>query len=151
MKEIPVLDVLICPLVGRPRTKHGKANAFKKDDITPVWISAVLDEEGNLSIKKEGYVWIPRDYLEPTQKPVVTIGTVDSLDNFLTFNRPHAGDWSEVMEYTKQMLLAVSGIDFDKEIPGERISSPLEEYVLLNDAYVLLETMIQDGVTVKYF
>ena len=114
-ESLPVAQVLICPAFAARRREHAQVNG----DLffTPVWITAELHKTGELFPTENPFVWIPRDYLEPTDDSRTVIGTIDAVDEFLEKHpfpvNAEDGEqplrWLDVWQYADELLRHVSG------------------------------------------
>jgi hypothetical protein len=80
--EAESIAVTLRPLVYRSRTKHGRSYQPLPAVVTPIVSKATLMRDGRLLSPMATVV--PRDLLEPLDHTAFTIGTVDTLDGFLT-------------------------------------------------------------------
>jgi hypothetical protein len=135
-KEGPV-PILISPVNMRLKAYHGaRADDWSKT-LTPLWIPALLTKTGDLLPKKDGFSWIARNVLEPTDWSEITIGSVDTLDEFLTNSEvpDDSAGWGKLWDFCIKMLEAVAG-------------SPVEEFAVPNyekvpEALIFAETVNQ--------
>ncbi|MBW4620783.1 MAG: AAA family ATPase [Cyanosarcina radialis HA8281-LM2] len=109
------VPVIIAPFVAQRRYQYGRQSSVdRKKAIAPLWIPALLQEDGKLWPASDNpYPWICRDLLEPTNSDVV-IGMVENLDDyfdreFVAKNERGEITWKELLEYGKELLAAVSG------------------------------------------
>jgi hypothetical protein len=108
------IPVIIAPVVAQRRYQYGRQGSRDdKNAIAPLWIPALLEENGKLWPALDNpYPWICRDLLEPTNSDVV-IGTLENLDGHFDrelVNKDDRGEitWMQVLEYGKELLAAVS-------------------------------------------
>lgn len=115
------VPILISPIIFRLKSTHGaKAGDWIKT-LTPLWIPALLNNKGDLRPKKDSFPWIARNVLEPIDWAEVTIGTVDSLDEFLTNSEvpDESEGWEKLWAYSIKMFEETSGAPVGKfEIPS---------------------------------
>ena len=77
------VDVVLRPQVLTLKLAHGQARRnVKPAFIAPLLSTAVLSRAGRLY--PTGHTVVPRDLLEPLERPALAIGTVDVQDVFLT-------------------------------------------------------------------
>lgn len=138
----PTADILVCPFVAVPKANR-KTGASKNKAVTPLWISARVDESGHITFQKDGIIWIPRDYLEPVSRVSLVLGSVEKLDLFQSLNPLHAEVWSQVLEYSNRMLFEVTGIQMTEAKPGQVLQDPLKDYYVWNEAYVLKDFLFK--------
>ncbi|MGI8467953.1 MAG: AAA domain-containing protein [Pyrinomonadaceae bacterium] len=117
-------EILICPISVSPNVEFTQINKSKSGEayLTPIWLTAKLLASGEILPADEPYIWIPRNYLEPTDKESQIIGNIDGVDDFLEQNPfpVNAEDaekplrWSDVWNYADEMLVRVSGFSIEE-------------------------------------
>jgi len=107
------LNIIIAPFVlqrGREAVSHGKIEkALGAKEIVPLLISAVLRTDNTISLD-ESKVWIPREFLEPSDGNNV-YGAVDDFDAYILNKLPHRDegwvDYQHIWNYAVGMAKAV--------------------------------------------
>ncbi len=132
-----IIDIVIALIVGNPVVSHGVKKSENK--ITPIWISAKLDQNGNLQPNTDNPPWIPRDYLDPKEFGSITIGEIEKFDEYLTVNpfstKEHSA-WNAMIEYAFKMF------HFVHEDENELLSIQIENYYITSECIVLPEDRI---------
>ena len=111
------LTVLLRPLVYKSRTSHARHNAGLPDVVTPIVTRATLMRDGRLTALETTVV--PRDLLEPLPRGEFSIGTIGSLDDFLTVRSQSrfgnededaantASEWGGYRGYCRDLIAAI--------------------------------------------
>ena len=82
-EHVQTVDVVLRPQVFVLKLAHGQARRNAKPAyVAPLLSTAVLSRAGRLY--PTGHTVVPRDLLEPLERPALAIGTVDAQDTFLT-------------------------------------------------------------------
>ncbi len=82
-EDVQTVDIVLRPRVLILKLAHGQARRNAKPAfVAPLLSSAVLSRAGRLY--PTGHTVVPRDLLEPLERPALVIGTVDAQDAFLT-------------------------------------------------------------------
>lgn len=81
-EDVQTVDVVLRPQVLILKLAHGQARRNGKPAfVAPLLSTAVLSRAGRLY--PTGHTVVPRDLLEPLERPALAIGTVDAQDEFL--------------------------------------------------------------------
>lgn len=115
--ELKSLTVVLRPLVYKSRTSHARHNTGLPAVVTPIVTRATLMRDGRLTSLETTVV--PRDLLEPLPRGEFSIGTIGSLDDFLTV-RSHsrsrnededaeskASEWDSYRGYCRDLIAAI--------------------------------------------
>ncbi len=82
-EDVQTVEVVLRPHVLILKLAHGQARRNAKPAfVAPLLSTAVLSRAGRLY--PTGHTVVPRDLLEPLERPALAIGTVDTQDTFLT-------------------------------------------------------------------
>lgn len=137
------IPVLICPALARPKRQHAYYFAGTEKPLTPLWLPAVMLADGRLVPPTDSLPWVTRNLLEPIPGDYPTIGTVEALDHFLTFNpfpvneedKEQPPRWDDLWFYCQRMMEAVTG--------GPVEAFGYEGYETEQNAYLLVDSPIQ--------
>lgn len=133
-KNDQFINVVIAPCRIGTEYEHAKCKS-ENEHITPFWIPAEMDRQGNLSIKKDknNIIDLPffiREYLSPNPDNTFTIASVAEVDEKKSnhdFNQKTWKDYWQTCEKFFQAVTSQSFTNFDtfteKEIYVE-LSSP---------------------------
>ena len=79
--------------------------------MNPLWIPALVDREGHLACPSGAAPWIQRFLLEPLPEGSLALGSIDSLDRFLTRHPPgeQAADWPAFWSFSRELFASVVG------------------------------------------
>lgn len=144
--EEPGVPILICAVLARPRRHHAQHFAGTEKPLTPLWLPAVVLRDGRLAPPTETLPWITRNLLDPVPGDYPTVGTVEALDYFLTFNpfplneedKDQPPRWIDLWSYCERMMQAVAGSTIE--------DFEFEGYETESVAYLLIDSPVQ-GVT----
>lgn len=135
-------EVLICPTFVSPNREYTQTNKSKSGEsfLTPIWLTAKLLASGEILPTDEPYVWIPRNYLEPTDQESQIIGNIDDVDRFFEqypfpVNLEDAEmslRWSDLWNYADEMLTNVSGFSIE-DFKAENHSNNEVAFILLEE------------------
>jgi hypothetical protein len=82
-EDVQTVDVVLRPQVLILKLAHGQARRNAKPAfVAPLLSTALLSRSGRFY--PTGHTVVPRDLLEPLERPALAIGTVDTQDTFLT-------------------------------------------------------------------
>ena len=114
-KELFSVEVLLIPRVDILVLDGGRRNQNKRQVLIPILVLAKLDVKGILT-PSEKAPWIPREWLDPSQSPDITLSDIVTVDEYVTTN-PFEGidTWQGMIEYCDAMLVDALGIDLDEE------------------------------------
>lgn len=85
--DVSYIEIVLRPRVFVQKMAHGQERAGGKPPyLLPVYGGALLSRAGRLY--PSGKIVVPRDLLEPLERPAYAIGSVDALDEFLTRHPP---------------------------------------------------------------
>jgi hypothetical protein len=99
---IAPIDILFAPIV------------FGKPDnlIVLLWIPALMDANGVIRVKEKSFPWIPRQYLEPTDKPYIEpIGTLEDFNTYISENTLNQENWRQYFKYAIKLFEYVTRRD----------------------------------------
>ncbi|MBW5447626.1 hypothetical protein GE107_16330 [Cohnella sp. CFH 77786] len=134
-KKKTVLEVLLCPAVANLKRTHGsRVSSHLPDEIVPLWIPALLDLSGKLKPHTRLVPWLSRDYLEPCEGEVLSIGSIDQFDIYLSTHSIDTDDWNNYLRYANELFHSVTGM-----LPRNFTH---EQYELTDDCYLLLSDLI---------
>lgn len=123
-EDVRHIEVVLRPRVLIQKVAHGHERASGKPPyLMPLYGAATLSRSGRLC--PSGKVVVPRDLLEPLERPAYAIGTIDALDVFLTRNPPpvivdeaepqrpadekeHRKRWRAYLDFCDELLRAVA-------------------------------------------
>lgn len=117
-KENQIIDVLLAPIVTYVKTEHGEKKGPQTNEMVPLWVPAKLHKEGRLFVNSDCYPWIPRDFLEPCKSDFIPLGSMESLDLFLSSHRRPEDTWSYYWNYVVDLFQSVTGqslVNFEHE------------------------------------
>lgn len=103
-----IIDILLCPVVSYLKTNHGNSENSSLRELIPIWVPAKLHRSGFLNVNPEVFPWIPRDYLAPSLQDL-HLGTLESMDAFLSTNSCPTESWSEFWKYVLNYFKYVTG------------------------------------------
>lgn len=118
----PSVELTLRPWAYRARLEHRQASPVSPAIITPVICHVLLDRDGQLYPTAQ--TLMPRNILEPLDRPSFSIGTQADLDAFLStndvhqFNSPtledlsadqHQEKWRDYLLFCRRMFTKVSG------------------------------------------
>lgn len=118
-KEDQVIDVLLAPVVAYVKTEHGGKKGKQSNDFVPLWVPAKLHRDGQLHVNPDTFPWIPRDYLDPCPSDIIPLGTLESMDVFLSSHRQPEETWSDYWKYALNLFQSVTGqslVEFEHEM-----------------------------------
>lgn len=104
------INVTVVPFIASAKASHGEKSAFF--GVRPlICIPAILKDDGTLHPQQEGMTipWIPRNMLHPSTGESLVIGTLDDSDHFLSTSHYAPKTWTQVVQFAKELLLAVAG------------------------------------------
>jgi hypothetical protein len=130
------LPVLVCPIRMSARYGHYQERTSGDKEIIPLWIPALLDNDGRISPRQDHLPWITRNLLEPTTKPGMTIGDIKDIEEFLTRHDQDGifDSWRNLMQFATDML---------KAIPGAKDS--LSDFLLQNQSYIMPDIEVRNA------
>lgn len=130
--QLTSIEVLLCPIVAHVKTEHSKNKSNHPAILTPLWIPALLNKEGNLLVAAQKDPWIPRDYLDPCLSGVDPIGTLSAVDRFLSEKPFKFESWNLYWDHTLKMFDEVTEIGLDV-FEHEQYVRSTESYILPNE------------------
>jgi hypothetical protein len=121
--HVQEVQVVLRPRVCIQKLMHGQAQRNSKPPcVLPLLSLALLTRSGQLY--PTGYTVVPRDILDPLDKPAYAIGSVDAQDAFLTrcpapcitpdadadagHNDDRAGQWQRYLDYCGTLIAHVA-------------------------------------------
>lgn len=106
-EEILSVSIIICPNIYIPKSEHGVGHQTKKQ-ISPICLPCRINRAGEITIEKDTYPWIPREYLLPScGKDENILGEQGSLDKFYSSYPIYPTTWEETLQYGEWMKEAV--------------------------------------------
>ena len=107
---LETLPVRIAPIYLKPELVHGE-DQHTYVTIYPLWIPAVLYDDGRLDIGEEEMPVIPRNVLAPAamERQLMSIGTVEQVDEALTDFHAHTESWSDFWHRSLQLFQTITG------------------------------------------
>lgn len=103
-EETESINILIAP---NPLGKNKKL-------LIHLWVPAVMDKAGNISVPLNGYPWIPRHYLEPTEKQYIEpIGTLEKYNEYFDTHPLEPQNWKEYWDYARDLFNYVTDKEYD--------------------------------------
>lgn len=143
-KKKALYDVLLCPLVLCVRSIHGSpVSSQLPSTMVPLWIPALMTQEGILKPHPRYLPWICREYLEPCESDIEPIGTVGDADHFLSSRSTKMEQWAEYAAFACEMFLNVTGMSM-KEFVHQQYEKSDECYLFSNDLIIGASKSIQD-------
>ena len=135
-RQMPGVEVVICPLIARRRGYRGGKPGDLKDAITPLWVPAVLGPGGELAPSPSALPWIARNVLEPMDRDSVILASVDDLERFLASHPPLTDEsrWPDVWSYARTMLERVTGMTLEQFQIADYEVDRSSAYLLVADA-----------------
>jgi hypothetical protein len=124
--------IALAPLILQTRLLHveAKKNA-KVPQMAPIWMPAVVHEDGTLSPSPNLKPWINRTCLSPSGLSDFIVGEIDELDRFLEKQEPREHtSWKDVLHYAEKIWKAITGQNL--------YQSFFEEYVVTENGVVTL-------------
>lgn len=113
------------------------------EEMTSVlFMPAKVSDTGRLYMPDEGKMpWIPREFLEPMVEAEISIGTMDSYDEFFentTDVRNQIESWTDYLMYAENLFEAVTGSEFTED----EISYNDNEIKTDGKFYIFLDTTV---------
>src|SRR4029079_17801221 len=103
-------SILGAPIGLRRWFHHGTPREADTQKYYPLWIPARLAREGATLSGTQFSPWISREFLEPVNRDVPVVGSLEDLERFLTRQSLVGGaSWSQVLDYAERMFQAVTG------------------------------------------
>lgn len=130
--QVSLIEVLLCPIIAHIKKEHSKNKGSHPNILTPLWVPALLNKNGQLLVAENKVPWIPRDYLDPCLSGVFPISTLSEVDQFLT-KRPFKFEkWQDYWSHTLEMFTYLTdsnldGFEHDQYIQAEG------SYIMLNE------------------
>lgn len=100
------------------------------------YIPAILNKEGQLSLPKDKYPWIPREHLSPIIEDTLAIGKVKDADEFFSENINRFKDemtWNEYYEISKEMYTYVTKVSLEEKVVNN-IELESNVYIIKDDS-----------------
>lgn len=142
-KQRQVIDVIIAFKTLANIYENGDRTDEKVEDLCSIFfVPARLDREGNLSrtdVEKEP--WFPREYLRPMVDPELSIGDVETYDEYvekMTSARHEMETWKQYIQYAISMYETVTHGSFEDSF----VQSGGEKVALDNKYYIFEDTTV---------
>lgn len=143
-KKKEVYDVLICPIVLYVKTVHASSVLSQlPSSLSPLWIPAMISKKGLLQPHPRYIPWISREYLEPIESDVDSIGAVKDVDSFLSSRSVRIEKWTEYINFVYELLSTVTGMSVD-DFHHPQFERSNESYLFSNDLIAGTSKSIQD-------
>ncbi|KTD87470.1 AAA domain-containing protein [Paenibacillus etheri] len=140
--QISLIEVLLCPIISYIKKEHSRNKGNHPETLTPLWIPALLNKNGQLLVATKKVPWIPRDYLDPCLSGVYPISTLSAVDQFLTEKPFKFEMWKDYWSHTVQMFTDLTDSDLDG-FEHEQYSRTTESYIMLNEQISGATTAVQ--------
>jgi energy-coupling factor transporter ATP-binding protein EcfA2 len=108
-KESQSIDVLLAPVIAYAKTEHGRKKGTHPNEMVPLWIPARLNREGRLHASSGSFPWIPRNFLEPCSSEIIPLGSLESLDLFLSSHHQPNETWADYWTFALDLFQSVTG------------------------------------------
>lgn len=105
------LAVIISPLRFALESRSRSGGRRLPPFIEPFWIPAIISSNGELLPSKQALPWIPRALLETvTSDSAVTIGSLESYEEFLETNVVPESSWTEYLRFCERLFRVTCGV-----------------------------------------
>ncbi|MBA2175450.1 hypothetical protein H0266_11150 [Halobacillus locisalis] len=102
------IDVLINPVRLKKKHQH-----MTDEMIAPLWIPALLNQDGHLSPHPRDLPWMSVYYLFPSRTGESSIGYVEEYEMFYEDRTLTLENWDECWDFSQQLFEQITGYSFD--------------------------------------